>query len=90
MVRTWTCKADTDQPGYQNMGLKAFLSLVALIGDSDLHRQRIARRVNRNMDLRAFAPFGSIVFSRIPDSGVDCNIPPWRKPAKGLRVPSTG
>ena len=50
------------------------LSAILLIGGCDMQGKQIAQGVHRGMYFRSFAPFGSVVSSPRPDSGVDWSV----------------
>jgi hypothetical protein len=59
------------------------LGSVALVRSRDLQHQQVAQGVDRDLDLRAFAPFGSIVASPRSRIRVDCNVRLSRPTAVG-------
>ncbi len=50
------------------------LGSILLVGRRDMQGQQMAQRVNCRMDLRSFAPFGSVISGPRTDSGVDCSV----------------
>jgi hypothetical protein len=57
-----------------SFGQHRYLRPVLLRGRGEVQRQQLPQCVNGDMKLAALSPFGSIIASRAPLSGVDCSV----------------